>query len=43
MRERRQSHTWAWLTLAYETVPPGGDVTSPEAVEVIQYEKGHSD
>ena len=34
--ERKQSHATYWLTVAYETSPPGGDVLTPERLALVR-------
>jgi len=34
--ERRQSHPTYWLTVVYETIPPGGNVLTPDRLAYIR-------
>lgn len=38
--ERRQSHPDYWLTVVYETIPPGGNVLTPERLAYIREVEG---
>jgi hypothetical protein len=38
--ERLQSHPASWLTVVYETSPPGGDVLTPERLAFVARVEG---